>query len=93
MHYQLTLLLTNTPAAIERVLQTTRYRGFTLHHCQMHTDSGDIQLNMRVSGEYPIHLLTSQLNKLYDVIELVFDSTSCRAEIDTAEPVSELALG
>ncbi|WP_416305610.1 acetolactate synthase 2 small subunit [Neptunicella sp. SCSIO 80796] len=92
MHYQLNLLLTDSPAAIERVLQTTRYRGFTLHQCEMQTASGEIQLNMQVSGEQPIHLLTSQLSKLYDLLELVLDPSSVRVNRLFEPQVDALAV-
>lgn len=93
MHYQLNLLLTNTPAAVERVLQTTRYRGFTLHQCEMHTASGAMRLNMQVSGEQPIHLLTSQLKKLYDLIELACDYSLQSVECLSSEPAKVLVTG
>ncbi|WP_438863869.1 acetolactate synthase 2 small subunit [Neptunicella sp.] len=93
MHYQLNLLLTNTPASMERVLQVTRYRGFSIEQCEMYTASGAMRLNMQVSGEQPIQRLTSQLNKLYDLIELACDSVIGHVDVLMKEPVEQLAMG
>lgn len=74
MNYQLELQMNNQPAALERVLQTTRYRGFELHDLNMQLiDQNSLRLLMTVSGQYPINILTTQLNKLYDLASLTFE--------------------
>lgn len=74
MIYQLQLELANQPAVLERVLQTTRYRGFSLESMQLESVGQDkLELSMKVSGQHPINILTTQLNKLYDLASLTFE--------------------
>lgn len=76
MNYQLELNLDNQPAVLERVLQTTRYRGFELKDMNVElTDQNSLRLLMTVSGQHPINILTTQLNKLYDLASLTFEQS------------------
>lgn len=69
--YEIEMLLDNQPAALERVLQVVRYRQFQLEGLQMQTDGQDkLTVNMKVSSQHSINILTSQLNKLYDLARL-----------------------
>ena len=69
--YELEILLDNQPAALERVLQVVRYRQFNVHALQMQPDGQDkLTVNMKVSSQHSINILTSQLNKLYDLARL-----------------------
>ena len=64
-------LLDNQPAVLERVLQVVRYRQFHLEALQMQPDGQDkLTVNMKVSSQQSINILTSQLNKLYDLARL-----------------------
>lgn len=69
--YEIEMLLDNKPAALERVLQVVRYRQFQLEALQMQPDGQDkLTVNMKVSSQQSINILTSQLNKLYDLARL-----------------------
>lgn len=69
--YELEILLDNQPAALERVLQVVRYRQFNVHELQMQPDGQDkLTVNIKVSSQHSINILTSQLNKLYDLARL-----------------------
>lgn len=69
--YDIEMLLDNQPAALERVLQVVRYRQFQLEALQMQPDGQDkLTVNMKVSSQQSINILTSQLNKLYDLARL-----------------------
>ncbi len=72
MNHTLTITTTNSPAVVERLLQVTRYRGYQLAGLSMtpRTDRSGLDITLTVQGDKPIHLLTSQLNKLYDVQQL-----------------------
>lgn len=71
MQYQIELHLNNQPAALERVLQVVRYRQFQLEGLQMKSEGKDIlMVRLQVSGQPSINILTSQLNKLYDLARL-----------------------
>ncbi|WP_088329334.1 acetolactate synthase 2 small subunit [Lacimicrobium sp. SS2-24] len=75
MTYDLELLLSDQPAALERVLQTARYRGFKVRQLQMRQRGSGLQLSMQVSGPQPINILTTQLHKLYDLASLNIEQT------------------
>ncbi|WP_199609943.1 acetolactate synthase 2 small subunit [Flocculibacter collagenilyticus] len=73
----LTILAHQTPAALERILQTMRFRGFQL--LQLTTqqvlianeyqqdDQQMLLISVTVTSNHAIHLLTHQLEKLFDV--------------------------
>ncbi|MCC2606565.1 acetolactate synthase 2 small subunit [Planctobacterium marinum] len=71
MQYQIELQLHNQPAVLERVLQVVRYRQFHLEGMQMQPEGQDkLTVQLKVSGQHSINILTSQLNKLYDLARL-----------------------
>ena len=72
MNHVLNITATNTPAVVERLLQVTRYRGYELAGLQLtpRSDTRSLSITLTVSSDKPIHLLTSQLHKLYDVQQL-----------------------
>jgi acetolactate synthase II small subunit len=72
MNHVLNITANNTPAVVERLLQVTRYRGYQLAGLEMvpETDTRSLHITLKVRGEKPIHLLTSQLHKLVDIQQL-----------------------
>ena len=72
MNHVLNITANNTPAVVERLLQVTRYRGYQLTGLEMkpRPDAHSLAITLSVSSDKPIHLLTSQLHKLYDVVQL-----------------------
>lgn len=71
MNHVLNITANNTPAVVERLLQVTRYRGYHLTGLEMRPRSDrSVTITLSVQGDKPIHLLTSQLHKLYDVVQL-----------------------
>lgn len=90
--YEIEMLLDNQPAALERVLQVVRYRQFNLQGLQMQPDGQDkLTVNMKVSSQHSINLLTSQLNKLYDLAGLCIKQEMPLATIHQNEPLQALA--
>jgi len=72
MRTTLSILLRNEAASVERLLQVTRYRGFQLAGLEL-TEPEDgrvLAVRMSVKSERPLSLLTAQLQKLYDVVQL-----------------------
>lgn len=66
----LTLTLAQRPEVLERVLRVVRHRGFKVSKMNMHSeDCRTASLDMALEGERAIELLTTQLEKLIDVIE------------------------
>jgi acetolactate synthase II small subunit len=72
MNHVLNITANNTPAVVERLLQVTRYRGYELAGLELSpkADMRSLTITLKVSGEKPIHLLTSQLHKLVDIQQL-----------------------
>lgn len=59
----------NAEGILERVLRTTRHRGFQILQFQAETDAAQQQLNivLKVTGERPPQFLSRQLEKLLDI--------------------------
>ena len=60
------------PALLEKVIQTTRVRGFTLHSLDLKNspDGQQLRINMTVEGTREPARLTEQLHKINGIIEL-----------------------
>ncbi|MBE0377526.1 MULTISPECIES: acetolactate synthase 2 small subunit [Pseudoalteromonas] len=74
MKHSLTVALKNQSVAVERFLRVVRHRGFDLTHFQLNMDDGQYQVAMTVDSDKPIHLLTTQLNKLVDVRHITLEN-------------------
>jgi len=61
----LKLCVNQSPEVLERILRVARHRGFTVKLMHWNIDDGELELT--VSSQRAIHLLTSQLEKLFDV--------------------------
>ncbi|WP_148863643.1 ACT domain-containing protein [Marinobacter fonticola] len=57
-------------AAIERLCQVTRIRGFRIEQMQVQTSDDGLEISMTLSGERSIDMLRSQLEKLHTVTHL-----------------------
>ncbi len=69
--YQLSISAQNQPAVLERILQVTRYRGFTVTHFAMTPDGDEkLAITLGVQSEHAIELLQHQLNKLVNVLQV-----------------------
>jgi len=62
---RLKLIVNQSPEVLERILRVARHRGFEVK--LMHWSSEHGELELTVSSQRAIHLLTSQLEKLFDV--------------------------
>ncbi|NMM40381.1 acetolactate synthase 2 small subunit [Pseudoalteromonas arctica] len=74
MKHSLTVALKNQSVAVERFLRVVRHRGFNLTHFQLNMDDGQYHVAMTVDSDKPIHLLTTQLNKLVDVKQVTLEN-------------------
>jgi acetolactate synthase II small subunit len=81
MNHTLTITTNNEASVVERLLQVTRYRGYQLAGLQLEplTDCAGLSVTLTVNSDKPIHLLTSQLHKLYDVRDLQLVSADIAA--------------
>ncbi len=64
------LILSQEPAALERVMRLVRHRGFTLLDAALHRDDKHQHLALGLGQDRPLSLLTTQLGKLPDVLSL-----------------------
>ncbi|MBW3475630.1 acetolactate synthase 2 small subunit [Hafnia alvei] len=69
LQHQLAIQARFRPEVLERVLRVIRHRGFQV--CAMNMaqmlDSDSVNIELTVSSQRPINLLSSQLSKLMDV--------------------------
>ena len=65
------------PEVMERILRVVRHRGFELQAINMsRSDCGEkVCAAMTVSGSRPLNFLTSQIEKLYDVLSVAMDAS------------------
>lgn len=70
--HSLKLEVNNRPAILERVLQVIRYRGYELVSLQVIPDGMDmLTVLITIDGIQPVSKLTNQLNKLYDLHNII----------------------
>lgn len=80
--HQLLVKARQRPEILERILRIVRHRGFRVSSMNMAQVSDDnIHLSLTVTSERPLHLLTTQLDKLMDVdyVEVQFQASQLRA--------------
>jgi len=66
---QIKLDVNQSPEVLERILRVARHRGFKVELLDWKNETGELLLT--VSSERQLHLLTSQLDKLFDVKSVV----------------------
>ncbi|QSP93344.1 ACT domain-containing protein [Marinobacter salinisoli] len=78
--YAIACTMTHEAAAMERLCQVIRIRGFRI--VQMAVDAAGEQLNiaMTLEGTRPISMLKSQLEKLHTVAEVVLQEPMARTK-------------
>ena len=74
--YALRIECHKKPEVMERILRMVRHRGFELQSINMsHSDcGGKVHADVTVSGHQPLNFLTSQIEKLYDVLSVARES-------------------
>ncbi len=68
--HDITLVAHHRPEVLERILRVIRHRGFTVIAMKTHLENEKIWLDATVQSSRDLSLLTSQLMKLYDVIDV-----------------------
>lgn len=81
--YNLTITASAQPTVLERLLQVTRYRGFTVTGMTMfpQADADQLKIEISVKSDNSIAHLQQQLYKLIDIndIQLAATEQQCRA--------------
>lgn len=68
--YSLTIKANKRPETLERILRVIRHRGFNVVNLQAEASETEFQLKFILESHRAIELLTHQLEKLFDVIEI-----------------------
>ena len=70
MEHQINLTAQHRPEVLERILRVVRHRGFTVTQMDMQLIDGKVRLKFTVKSDRTLELLVSQLEKIYDVVEI-----------------------
>lgn len=71
--YTLNCRMAHEAAALERLCQVVRIRGFRIARMNMESIDGELDIALTLEGARPIGMLQSQLEKLHTVAEVVLD--------------------
>ena len=70
MEHQIDLTAQHRPEVLERILRIARHRGFTVTQIDMQLIDDKVRLKFTVKSDRTLDLLVSQLEKIYDVVEI-----------------------
>ena len=70
MEHQIDLTAQHRPEVLERILRIARHRGFTVTQMDMQLIDDKVRLKFTVKSDRTLDLLASQLEKIYDVVEI-----------------------
>ena len=70
MEHQIELTAQHRPEVLERILRVVRHRGFTVTQMDMQLIDDKVRLKFTVKSDRTLDLLVSQLEKIYDVVEI-----------------------
>ncbi|WP_100639882.1 ACT domain-containing protein [Marinobacter salexigens] len=68
--YNITCKMSHEAAALERLCQVVRVRGFRIAKMAVETTDGALQIALTIQGARPVGMLQSQLEKLHTVAEV-----------------------
>ena len=70
MEQQIELTAQHRPEVLERILRVIRHRGFTVTQMDMQLIDDKVRLKFTVKSDRTLDLLVTQLEKIYDVVEI-----------------------
>ena len=70
MEQQIELTAQHRPEVLERILRVVRHRGFTVTQMDMQLIDDKVRLKFTIKSDRTLDLLVSQLEKIYDVVEI-----------------------
>jgi acetolactate synthase II small subunit len=73
--YTLNCRMAFEPAALERLCQVVRIRGFRIATMAVDSMGEYLDINLTLEGTRPIAMLQAQLEKLHTVVEVVLAGT------------------
>jgi len=77
-NYTLIIMVDDKQVVLERILQVTRYRGYLIDGITAKVNTGNniATIELLVSSDRPISLLTDQINKLVDIKSVKVDNNA-----------------
>jgi acetolactate synthase II small subunit len=77
-NYTLIIMVDDKQVVLERILQVTRYRGYLINGITAKVNTGNniARIELFVSSDRPISLLTDQINKLVDIKSVKVDNNA-----------------
>ena len=77
-NYTLIIMTDDKQVVLERILQVTRYRGYLINGMTAKVNTGNnvATIELSVSSDRPISLLTDQINKLVDIKSVKVDNNA-----------------
>ncbi len=72
--YTITCRMNHEAAALERLCQVVRVRGFRIERMGVETADDTLDITLTVQGARPVTMLQSQLEKLHTVAEVMLTS-------------------
>ncbi len=77
-NYTLIIMVDDKQVVLERILQVTRYRGYLINGITAKVNTGNnvATIELLVSSDRPISLLTDQINKLVDIKSVKVDNNA-----------------
>jgi len=87
-NYTLIIMTDDKQVVLERILQVTRYRGYLINGITAKVNTGNnvATIELLVSSDRPISLLTDQINKLVDIKSVKVDNDA--SQLSTAKACS-----
>ncbi len=70
MEHKIELTAQHRPEVLERILRVIRHRGFTVTQMDMQLIDDKVRLKFTVKSDRTLDLLVTQLEKIYDVVEI-----------------------
>ena len=83
-NYTLIIMVDDKQVVLERILQVTRYRGYLIDGITAKVNTGNniATIELLVSSDRPISLLTDQINKLVDIKSVKVDNNASQLSQD-----------
>ena len=69
--YTITCRMSHEAAALERLCQVVRIRGFRIAKMAVETADGALDIALTIQGARSVSMLQSQLEKLHTVLEVI----------------------
>lgn len=84
--YNLKCRMRQETAALERLCQVIRVRGFRVARMSVESAGANLDIDLTLEGSRPIAMLQSQLEKLHTVASVTLEITPCIPGIDIGRP-------